>query len=167
MGIVRGGNTLYLNVSCGRFVNKKKEISAYAYEGTIANIRREEDEYEGKPVSKIKLTFHDSTGETAIISFSEESWYAQTFFARIEKADLSKPIVLGCSNSEQNEKMSFCWMKQGGQTIKKDEDFPKPAKKKVGRNEVTDWSPVIAEIDRILDGLTKKLNHEEGDGLPF
>ena len=41
MGLIENNNYLFLNVSCGSLVNKKKEISAHAYTGQLLKIERE------------------------------------------------------------------------------------------------------------------------------
>ena len=43
-----------------------------------------EDEFEGQPISKIKIKMlDDEKNETAEVSFSVESWYSHGFFSRI------------------------------------------------------------------------------------
>jgi len=156
MGIVDSVNILFLNVSCGFLVNKKKEISARAYEGIFKSISREVDNYEGKELGKIKVHMIDAkTHEEAVISFTAESWYAIGFFQRIDKIDLSKPFTIGVSQSDKNEKISFCWMKQGGNKIEKDELFPVPEKVNVGKTVVLNWEPVNEAADKIMERLNK------------
>jgi hypothetical protein len=163
MGVLEGGNTLFLNVSCGFLVNKKKEISTRGYEGLFKSISRETDEFEGKAIDKIKLHMTDhKTGDEAVISFTAESWYAIGFFQRIEKIDLSKQFIIGVAQSDKNEKISFCWMKQGGNKIEKNESFPLPEKVMVGKSEVMNWEPVTAMSDYIIG----KLNSIEVANIP-
>jgi hypothetical protein len=149
VGTNNGGNILYLTVSKGFLVNKGKNIEAHTYEGVLESIEKKEDEYQGQPIEKIILKMRDKD-ETAIIQFTAESWFTQSFFARAEKIDLSKPFILGVSTSDQNEKMSFAWVKQGGEIVKKDETFPKPNKVKAGKKDVTDWTPVMEKVDEII-----------------
>jgi hypothetical protein len=152
-----GSNALYLTVSCGFLQNKKKEIKTRGYEGVFMSIKKEEDEFEGKKIDRIKLVMRDdTTGEDAIIQFTADSWYSVGFFSRIDKIDLSKPFTLGVGSSEQNEKISFCWMKQGGQKIEKDATFPTPQKVKVGKNEVVNWEPVNEAVDKIIEKISHK-----------
>jgi hypothetical protein len=154
MGVVDSANVLYLNISCGFLVNKKKEISARAYEGIFKSIAREVDSYEGKDLSKIKLHMADNKSkEEAVISFTAESWYAIGFFQRISNIDLSKPFTIGVSQSDKNEKISFCWMKQSGNKIEKDELFPVPEKVSVGKTVVLNWEPVNEMVDKIMERL--------------
>lgn len=155
------GKYLYLHVSCGKLVNKKKEISADSYTGRLSKVERVEDEFEGKPTFKIKLTLIDGD-ETAIITFTEDSWYTLGFFTRLNALlantdlDLEKSITIGVMKSEQNEKMSFCWMKHGDTKIGKTENFPMPKKIKVGGRggaggtEITDWSELYPVYDDIM-----------------
>jgi len=158
----------YLNVSSGRFINKKAGISEYAYEGKVISIKREMDNYEGKEIPKIVIIMEDE--DRVCIKFTEESWYGVGFFSRIEKVDLTQPLMLGISGSEKNDRISFCWMKQGGETIKKDEDFPLPKKVEVGRNTIQDWGEYSERVTVILNELylteqTPPENNEEP--VPF
>lgn len=156
MGAITGSNYLYLNVSCGKLVNKKKEVSIFAYEGILMGIEQTMDEFEGKQISKIKLKMQDNkSDEVALISFSEESWYSQGFFARISKADLSKPLTLGVSRSDVNEKVSFCWIKQNGETIKVEKgSFATPTKTSRGKDS---YDAMLAAIEPVMEDLKKKL----------
>lgn len=160
MGIEKGGNFLYLNVSCGELVNKKKDIHCKAYSGYIIGIDRKEDTYEGKSVNKITLSMKDhSSDEVAKISWTEESYFSIGFFSQILGVDLSKPVRFGVSGSAENEKISFCWLSQFDKNVERNKDFPKPEKKKIGRNEVMDWSVPLAEFDKILDYVSKNLSN--------
>lgn len=156
MGALTGGNYLYLNVSGGKLVNKKKGMALFGYEGTLTAIRRKEDEYEGQPVQKIELEMRDNkSDEVARISFTEESWYSQGFFARITGIDLSRPFVVGASGSDKNEKVSFCWLKQGQDTIKSEKgSFPGPEKNSRGK---MTYDKMLDAIDPILANLQEKL----------
>lgn len=171
MGVLEGGNVLFLNVSCGFLVNKKKEISTRGYEGIFKSIAMEDNEYEGKNIPKIKVHMIDAkTHDEAVISFTAESWYAIGFFQRIDKIDLTKPFTLGVSQSDKNEKISFCWMKQSGNKIEKDETFPMPEKVNVGKVVVTNWEPfheitakVMVKLNDIfhIDNPAPKEEHED------
>jgi len=167
MGIMEGGNVLFLNVSCGLLRNKQKGIETYGYEGKITGIKRKQDNYEGQDITRIQVKMSDGK-ETAIITFTEESWYAHGFFSRIHKADLSKPILLGCSNSDQNEKLSFCWIKQDGQTIKKDDTFPKPIKREFGNKQITDWAEIVKIIDGLIPEICRRIDADiQGGDMPW
>lgn len=157
VNVKREGDLLFLHVSKGKLVNKQKEISADSYTGRLSKVERFEDEYEGQKVFKIKLTMIDGD-ETAIITFTEDSWFALGFFTRLNTLlantdlDLEKNITVGVMPSEQNEKMSFAWMKHGDTKIGKTEGFPMPKKVKAGRGaEITDWSDCYPVYDDIMN----------------
>ena len=163
MGIVARKNYLFLSVSCGYLVNKKKEIKTGAYEGTIIDIREVEDEFEGKKIAKIEVKMQDNqSDEIAVIKFTLESWYAIGFFARISKIDLTKPFIIGTLPSEQNEKMSFCYIKQEGITkVEADKEFPKPEKVEIGTKkapkQVYSWIKPLEAIEKIMADLKSKI----------
>lgn len=164
MGIVKREELLYLNVSKGKLVNKQKNIEANAYEGTLVGIREREGEFEGQKTLKIELKMKDTqSDEHAIIQFTKEAYYALGFFARIRKIDLTKPFTVGTLPSEMNEKMSFCYLKQAGQTkIEADKSFPKPKKVTLNKKEVLDWSACFDEMDAIMKFLNEKLASNSG-----
>lgn len=160
MGVDQGSDYLFLNVSGGKLVNKKKEIAAYSYTGILVGIDRAMDNYEGRDIPKIKLKVKDhKSDEVAQISFSEESWYSSGFFARITEIDLSKPFSVGASGSEQNEKVSFCWLKQNGETIKVEKGvFPTPTKDRRGKD---NYDALVEAIDPIVKDLQNRLNNQK------
>lgn len=152
MGIeTGGGDVLFLNVSCGRLKNKAKNIEAKGYTGYVTDISRKDDEYEGKVTTKVVVSMRDNkSDQLAKISFTEESYFSVGFFSQIKNADFSKPITFGVSQSQENEKVSFCWLSQDGKNVARDKDFPKPEKKKVGRNVVMDWTKMLEEVETIM-----------------
>ncbi len=175
MGLLQSSNTIYLNVSCGKLVNKQKDISVYGVSGHIQSITEKEDEYEGKPIAKTVVKLTDK-GETFIITFSTESWYAIGFYSRLEKIDFAKETTLGVSQSDQNEKVSFCWMKQGTTKIESDKEFPKPEKKKMGKKEIIDWTTPLEKFAELIAMANEKINstlpepsenNEPTDDLPY
>lgn len=149
------GNFQYLNVTCGFLVNKKQEIKVRGYEGKLVGIRFEDDDYQGKPVPKVKLVMEDPEEEKkALITFHAEGWYMWTFCQRILSIDLTKPFILGVSGPDDPEsKMSFCWMKQDGKKIEKDEKFPLPVKEKKGRKEVVNNEAAVAASEKIINDI--------------
>jgi len=161
MGLNESGNVLYLNASCGFLVNKKKEIKARSYTGLLIDLKIEDDEYEGKPIIKgiIFLKDVDKEGEDEIahISFTLESWCGYGFFSRAEKIDLAKKITFGVSSADQNEKITFCWIKQGTSTVKKDESYPVCEKVIVGKNTVVDWTKFVDAAKKTMDVIKTKL----------
>ena len=164
MGIVERKNYLFLHVSCGNLINKKKAIKASAYEGIFISITEKEDEYDGKPVTKVEVKMKDpETGEIAIIQFTQESWFTLGFFARIQKIDLAKKFTIGVMPSEQNEKMSFCYLKQEGiAKVEADKNFPKPGKTKVGKKDVMNWAAPLEAMQAIVAEMNAKVTAPEG-----
>jgi len=165
----KGGGADFFRVSCGFFVGKidGEEVKQYAYTGHLKGIRRFEDEYKGEKSNKIEIILTDEE-ETIKIQFTEEAWYTVGFLQRIGQVDLAKKITLGVMASKQNEKMSFCWMKQGDTKINKDERTPRPKKIKAGTKMVDDWTDVVnlmtEETDRINTWLT---GEAKGSGMPL
>ena len=160
MGIVTRKNYLFLSVSCGSLVNKKKEIKTNGYEGTIIDCRETEDEYEGKKVLKIEVKMKDNNSdEEAIIKFTKESFFCLGFFARISKIDITKPFVIGVMGSDQNAKISFCYLKQEGiQKVEADKEFPKPEKIDLGGGkEVFSFIKPFEAIEKIMSDLKSKI----------
>jgi hypothetical protein len=161
MGIeTGGGDILYLNVSCGRLKNKAKNIDAKGYTGYVTNITRKDDEYEGKVITKIVVSMRDTASDQlAKIAFTEESYFSIGFFSQIEGVDFSKPMLFGVSQSQENDKVSFCWLSQNNKNVERKKDFPKPEKKKVGRNVVMDWTAVTDKIDGLIGNINEKLSN--------
>lgn len=165
MGGVTQENLLYLSVTKGRMVNKKKNLDFGGYEGQMLGIRQKDGEYEGKPQVKIEVKMKDTkTGEIAVVQFTKEAWYALGFFSRIRQVNLDKPFTLGVLASEQNEKMSFCYIKQEGHvnskktnTFEPDKSFPKYETITVSNKPVQDWTKPFAEMDTIIKHLSDRL----------
>lgn len=157
MGLNESSNLLYINVSKGKLItgsgeNKKEFIS---YTGTLLKIEPFQDEYEGKPQNKIRLTFNDGEDpRNASITFLEDSWFGVGFFARILNIDFKKPFTLGVIQSDKNEKVSFCYLKQGDKKIEKHPDLVSPVKttkKGIRGNPDTveyDWLPFMEFSDK-------------------
>lgn len=167
MGVVSSSNILYLNVSSGFLVNKKKEISVRGYEGILLKIERKTDDFEGNPVEKIVLVMKDTkSDEIAHITFTEESWYCATIFPRLDLCDPTKPMTIGVSGSDkENSKASFAWLKQGSETIKIEKgSFPVPEKVKVGKKEVPSWEKVLENAAKIMDRINGSLGEVDSAG---
>lgn len=170
----RGGGNFF-RVSCGKFVGtidgeERKEV---AYTGYLRSIKRFTDEYKGEENEKIEVVISDGD-ENIRFQFTLEAWYAVGFFQRIRNIDLAEKFTLGVMESEQNEKISFCWMKQAGKKIERDEKFPAPEKKTVGKKVYHDWEAVVTaadkEIARIQKAIGQKQTKEEQrkpEDLPF
>ena len=156
MGFGEDSNMIFVNVSNGFLQNRKKDIQARSYTGLLENMERKEDEYEGKKINKIQLFMRDTEkDERVCISFTEDTWFSVTFFQRFEDIDRNKPFTVGVSGSDQNEKVSFCWMKQDGNKIGKG-DISLPEKKKIGNREVYDHSVFLMHVDNILSEYKDK-----------
>lgn len=154
-----GGKKLYLNVSCGKLVNKKQNISAYAYTGKLEKVEIFEDEFEGKPMDKVRVFLKDEkTDETCLLTFSAESFYALGFFDRINNVkDFDKAITIGVSGSDKNEKISFCWLKQGEEKIGRTLDYIQPKKIETGRDKyVTVWTECIEQFRIQVEQINAK-----------
>jgi len=170
-----GEGATYLNVSCGNFVNKKKNISDWGYTGRLIKIEKKQDEYQGQKYFKVMATMQDDSGETVIIQFRMKSWFAVNFFSLIHRVNLDKPFLLGCSGSEQNEKASFCWISQDGnsfmptsgeieatgrKSMKKDPAFPKPMPETDEEgNKRSSYKDVLPTMDRAIEHIRGKLGN--------
>lgn len=161
MGEVSRQNFSYYNVSCGHLKTGSGETarSISAYSGILLEIKEEEDKFENKPVKKIALRIQDDSSPTiAIVKMTKESWYALGFFARIQKIDVTKPFVLGVLPSDQNEKMSFCYLKQDGiDKIEADKNFPRPKKVKISDKDVMDWSDPFKRMAEVMAEVNAKI----------
>lgn len=155
-------NILYLKVTCGRLIHKKGGVITHnfgGYEGTIIGIRERENEFEGKKLLNIEVKMKDTTSdEIVIIQFNKKAWFALGFFARIKKIDFTKPFTIGVLPSEQNEKMSFCYLKQLNLNIKKDDYFPKYATIKVSGEDVQDWTYPFEEMNETIKYISEKIS---------
>lgn len=155
MGFITRGNLLYLNPKGGDLVGKNKDghiINVNGFAGMILEITQKEDEFEGDKYIKIQVKMEDA-GETVSIGFRLESWFGQTFFAKIGKVDLTQKVTVGANGSDKSEKISFCWIKQNGNAIEKDPNFPKPEKKSYGNKSIVLWDQVVAEADRVMSTM--------------
>lgn len=152
---------LYLKVTKGRLIHKKGETITHdfgGYEGLILGIREKEGEFEGKKTVVVEIKMKDiASDEIVIVQATKKAWWCLGFFARIEKADLTKPLTIGVLPSDQNEKMSFCYLKQSGETIKSDKDFPKYTTMKISGEDVQDWAAPFARFDSIIKSINEKL----------
>ena len=162
MGIITRENLLYLNVSCGVMKNKQLPNPVNGYCGRFSGIREKKGEYEGKPTCKIevrmKSTDENGMYETAVVQFTKEGWYALGFFARIRNVDIKLPFTIGVMPAKQNEKMSFCYLKQDFiDKVEADKSFPKYEMVKVGDKDIQDWSKPLAAMDEIMKFLNDSI----------
>jgi len=178
MGFNQGSNFLYVSPKGGQLVQHKKggEIIklGFSYTGRLKKIREKADEYQGNPLNKVELIMSDGKQDICL-QFVKESWFSWGFFSRAHGIDLNKDLMVGCSSSEKNEKITFCWLKQDGSTLPKDDAFPKPDKVMMGKKPMSDWTAPLAKmdeairrIDSALSGTIKggKVVNDDAD-LPF
>jgi hypothetical protein len=173
MGFEKGGNVLFLNVSCGELLNKKQDIHEKAFTGKLVKIKKVEDVYEDKPLDKVMVFMNDGK-QTVAIKFTLESWYSVGFFQRIDNVNLDHEFTLGVMGSDKNNKISFCWMKQGDVKIEKTE-IPIPEKVTVGKTTVTNFEKFTVHAVNWIEEFkaAKPETHEEtpepvdGEPLPF
>lgn len=173
------GSLIYLNVSAGKLVNKKQEKKYDAYEGMVQSIAIEDDEYEGKPLKRVRLILHDAEkGEKGSIAFLFDSWCSQNFFARAEKIDLSKPLLFGVlpPKDRPESKASFSYLKQDGKVLEKDPDFPRAKKVTISGKEFSDWGDMMAAATKIVEKMQDAIRAganmpnlipDKHDDLPF
>lgn len=176
----RGEGRTFFHVSGGKLkkATGKKDEKGKAiyedldgYEGRLTAIEKFKDEYEGKPQNKIRITMvDDKTGEVADITVTDNTFFIPAFFARLENVEIDQPFLLGVLPSEQNDKMSFCFLKQYGKKIEKNPDFPKPEKIDTGGGQIVyKWTAVGMAVDSIIEqinGFLKASNPEESKDVP-
>ena len=157
MGVIKREDILYLSVTCGVMRNKKREIETGGYHGTFLGIREKIGEYEGKPTVRIEVKMKDDkSDEICVVQFTKEGWYSLGFFARIKKIDLTKPFTIGVLKSDQNEKMSFCYLRQKeGVKIEADKSFPKYDIVKLSGKDVQDWTKPFAAMEETIKYLNE------------
>lgn len=164
MGLQTNKEILFLNVSCGKLVNKKREVSSPGYEGRLVAIRRKVENYEGKDNEKVELKMVDGN-ELAIIGFTADTFFTIGFLDKIRKINVSRPFVFGAYGSKSNEKVSYCSLSQDGNQIRLDKEgeseIPQPTKVTVAKNTVMDYTEVFG----VLDAEVARINAEL-DALP-
>ena len=152
---------VYANVRRGRLsVKRGDKTYEYPYfQGKLVDVRIVKDSYEDNEYEKVLMTMEDN--ERIIVAFRLEGWYSQGFFSRFRKINKDHQFTLGVMPSEQNDKMSFCWVKQGGQVIKKDDNFPKPERHEFKGHKVTDWSKFVTAVKEMLQEENIKVSADD------
>lgn len=153
---------IYLNVSRGKFnykVGDEKRTAPFYY-GKLVDIVINKDKYEEKEFDKVFIKMTDE-GKDVTVTFRLEGWFSQGFFARFHGINVDEPFQIGVMPSKQNDKMSFCYVKQFGQTVKKDDNFPRPEKKEFHNTTVTDWSVFSTTVKTMLKEEYKKIMKED------
>jgi hypothetical protein len=185
MGINQGNDQLFVNVSKGLMWYGKKDSEGHrkscrAITGFVRSVAIEDDEYQGqhRDVVIVNVEDPDAAGDDKKmrLKFTLMSWFGQGFASRFKRIDFSKPLTIGVSGAEGgNEKVSFCWMKQSGETIPADkENWPMPQKVKVNGKETTDWGPMAERFKALLaeykakpPAVTGAAPTGKDDDLPF
>lgn len=180
MGEVKHGDGVtFYKVSSGKLKKQKRDENGTAlknedgsnqyelldgYEGRLLSIEKRENEFEGKKTMQVCVKMLDEeSGKKAEIQFTDKTFFMQSFFSRLVNVDIEAPFIIGVMPSEQNAKMSFCYMKQFGKKIEKDASFPKADK--IDEN-TYDWRKVTAKVDGIISEVNAFLgykNPEDGD----
>jgi hypothetical protein len=159
----RGDGYKFANIANGKInstINGEKKQFDF-YEGRLLSICTIDDDFEGNITPKVELTMEDDKGERSKIKFTLEGWYAVGFFARIMAVDLHKPFTLGVMGSEENAKISFCWLKQSGKKIEGAKDVPKPQQVTIGTKKMSDFTEFLKFADECLNMLQRNLASPE------
>ena len=162
MGFGNSGNgSTWVHVSNGKMRNKKATppIECDSFTGKLVGLNRFKDVYEGKKIPKLVIQMaDDKTGEIVFISCTDDTVFSCAFFARIEKVDLSQPFLLGCFQDEEAaaKKITYGYIKQNNNVIKRDEAFPKAQLIVHGTLEGRDWTPVHDRVAQIIGKLQAK-----------
>jgi len=154
----RGEGLTFLHVANGRIWKNTKDakgvVTKEDYDwitGTIVGIALHQDTFEGNAVEKVRITMLDKEGKRYALGFSMESYFTQTLFSRLCKIQYSTPVTIGVNASENNEKVSFAWLRAGDDKVEKNPDFPKPTKVKVGSKELLDYAPVKEAVQKEIE----------------
>ncbi len=160
MGFLERGNFSFYNVSRGKLRRKVEGVEEehHGYTGYLTSLRRVSDEFEGKTIDKIEARMRDSDSDAQIsIKFSERAWFAFGFFQRVVQVNFEKPFTIGVMGSKDNEKLSFCYIRQGGDIIKKTSVIPEPEKIEVNGEKTTEWTPCVEKYKEIVEEISNKL----------
>lgn len=173
-----------INTKVGKFVVSSKDEAGAKVKTSftqmrdvlLTRIKMEDDEYEGTPVRKIRMTFEGKTGR-AIVDINAGTYAGAMLMARLNKADLSQEVGL---TVQQQLKGSTYTDKAGvvsaplgsditdvsvyqGAYIQLDtaERPPKTIMVQVGNKEVSDTSKRDAFVEALVATLTAKLGTTE------
>ena len=162
-----GDGYMFVSVANGKMNYKEGGEKKHAdfFDGRLTGISLIQDEFEGNVTQKIELTMEDGT-QKAKIKFTLEAWYSVGFFARIPKINLAEPFRLGVFGSEENEKVSFCFMKQGGAKVEGKKDIPKPENIQAGKKTVVDWTKFDEYAESVIAHVQAKLAHPQEPDVP-
>lgn len=167
-GQVRGAGITYVTVSKGKLVVRQPDGTKAYYdswsEANLVGMKRIHDEKYDR--DKWCLTLKELNGDTVILQFTDETWYSVGFFARILNCRLDLPMEIGVlgpkedagklPDDESRSKTSFCYIRQEGTAVKKDDAFPKATKITLNRKQVDDYTLVTKRVDEIFEILKSK-----------
>lgn len=156
-----GSGATWVHVSNGKMRNKNvtPPIECDTFTGKLIGLNRFMDTYEGKDIPKLVIQMaDDKTGEIVFISCTDDTVFSSAFFARIEKVDLSQPFLLGAFQNEEAaaKKITYGYIKQNNNVIKRDESFPKSKEVKVGTVVGRDFSEIHERVAQIINKLQAK-----------
>lgn len=166
-----GTGTTFVNVANGKlhFKENDEKKTADFLEGVITSIGEIEDELDGQKTIKVVVDMADAD-RTYRLKFTRDAWFSVGFFARIGNIDITKPVKVGVMQSEKNEKVSFCWMKQQGQKIEPSKETPRPVKTTVGKGksakEVIDFSDFNDFVEKTMKKINEALTKKSSSGVP-
>lgn len=134
--------------------NKEKQENErfYGLEGVIQSIAYTTEPFKETVIGKYVVKIVDSEGGVFSLKWTAESWYTHGFFCRLANVDLTKPVIIGASGSEKNEKVTFCWLKQG-EAVKKDDKFPTPHKVEKRNKVQYDYDELLDAADALIEKL--------------
>lgn len=165
MGLITAGsNVTYVDAKNGALWVWNKETKTsdkfWAIEGRIVKIYLYEDKFKEEKTMKVIVQLVDEDNKLFSLKWTLESWYTQGFFSRIMNISLSKPVVIGASGTDKNEKVTFCWMKQNDAKVEPTEGFPKPLKVEKRGKAITNYDDMLDEVDKLLVKLQEALQME-------
>jgi len=174
-----------INGKIGKFVVSTKNAEgkydktefAQMRDVTLTRIKMEDDEYEGQPVRKVRMTFEGKTGR-AIVDINASTYAAAILMARLSKADLSNTLGLtvqqqlkgstyktkaGTISEPLSSDITTVSVYQGEGYIQLDgaENPPKTEMVKVGSKEVANTEARDAFVVGLVEALAAKLGTVE------
>lgn len=167
-GVTRGAGFTYVSVSKGKLVVKQPDGTKAYYDSwsnaNLVGIKKVHDEKYDR--DKWCLLLRELNGDSVIFQFTDSTWFAMGFFERILNCRLDLPIEIGvmgpkedrskAPDDESRSKTSFCYIRQDGETVKKDDSFPRPTKVMVNKKKMDDYTEVEARIEQIVAYLYEK-----------
>lgn len=166
MGAEKSSGAKMYFVNNGKLLTKEKDGTTDSFDkwtGKISSIYTKEKEYEGDKYLECRVVLDDGT-EKGTIVFRLGSWFSHNFFCRVQKIDLLKPVTVGVYGSKKDDAAldakptNFCYMYQDGKKIESDKALiSPPAKVKVNKKTITDWSGSEDEMIQLIEEVNKKV----------